>query len=51
MKTSLVVPAYNEEKGLPQVVWGYLDIVDEIILIDGGSGDRTIELGVGGALC
>lgn len=26
MKTSLVVPAYNEEKGLSQVVREYLDI-------------------------
>jgi glycosyltransferase involved in cell wall biosynthesis len=42
MKTSLVVPAYNEEKGLPLVVKEYLDWVDEIIVIDDGSTDGTL---------
>jgi glycosyltransferase involved in cell wall biosynthesis len=42
MKTSLVVPAYNEEKGLPLVVQEYRDVVDEIIIVDDGSSDGTL---------
>lgn len=43
MKTSLVVPAYNEEKGLPLVVEEYLAFVDEIIVVDDGSRDGTCD--------
>jgi len=43
MKTSLVVPAYNEEKGLPLVIEEYKDFVDEIIAVDDGSTDGTFE--------
>jgi dolichol-phosphate hexosyltransferase len=43
MKTSLVVPAYNEERGLPLVVQEYLDVVDEIIVVDDGSSDGTLQ--------
>jgi len=43
MKTSLVVPAYNEEKGLPLVVQEYQDVVDEIIIVDDGSSDGTFR--------
>jgi glycosyltransferase involved in cell wall biosynthesis len=43
MSTSLIVPAYNEEKGLPLVVKEYLDWVDEIIIVDDGSSDGTLE--------
>jgi glycosyltransferase involved in cell wall biosynthesis len=43
MKTSLIIPAYNEEKGLPLVIKEYLDRVDEIIVVDDGSNDATFE--------
>jgi glycosyltransferase involved in cell wall biosynthesis len=45
MKTSLIIPAYNEEKGLPLVVKEYLAWVDEIIIVDDGSTDGTFEAG------
>jgi glycosyltransferase involved in cell wall biosynthesis len=43
MKTSLIVPAYNEERGLPLVIEDYLERVDEIIVVDDGSTDGTSE--------
>ena len=43
MKTSLVVPAYDEERGLPLVVEEYLGFVDEIIVVDDGSKDGTFN--------
>lgn len=42
-KTSLVIPAYNEEKGLPLVIDEYMNYVDEIIVVDNGSTDGTYE--------
>ena len=44
MKTSLIIPAYNEEKALPLVIEEYSDKVDEIIVVDDGSTDRTSEV-------
>ena len=41
MRTSLVIPAYNEEEGLPLVVREYLDVVDEVIVVDDGSSEGT----------
>lgn len=43
LRSSLIVPAYNEEKALPLVVKEYLDWVDEIIIVDDGSVDGTFE--------
>jgi glycosyltransferase involved in cell wall biosynthesis len=44
LKTSLIIPAYNEEEGLPLVIEEYSDKVDEIIVVDDGSSDRTFEV-------
>lgn len=41
MRTSLVIPAYNEVKGLPLVIKEYHDQIDEIIIVDDGSSDGT----------
>ena len=40
-KTSLIIPAYNEEKALGKVIDEALDKVDEIIIVDDGSTDNT----------
>ena len=44
MKTSLIIPAYDEEKGVPLVIEEYSDKVGEIIVVDDGSTDRTFEV-------
>jgi glycosyltransferase involved in cell wall biosynthesis len=41
---SVVVPTLNEERNLPQLFASIPDIVDEIVLVDGYSTDRTVEL-------
>lgn len=43
-KISVIIPAYNEEEGLPLVIEEYLDKVDEIIVVDDGSTDKTFEV-------
>ncbi len=44
MRTSLIIPAYNEEKALPLVIEEYKDKVDEIIVVDDGSSDNTYNI-------
>jgi len=45
---SVIIPAYNEEKSLPNLVSHILTVTSnreiEIIISDGGSSDRTVEL-------
>ncbi|GAA3348150.1 hypothetical protein GCM10020358_65500 [Amorphoplanes nipponensis] len=42
-KVSVVVPALNEEKNLPHVL-SRIPQVDEVILVDGGSVDDTVQV-------
>ncbi len=42
---SLVVPCYNEEKGLKRLLEQKLDFIDEFIVVDNNSSDRTSEVG------
>ncbi len=44
MKTILVLPVYNEEKHIAQIVREAKLYVDEIIVVDDGSGDRSQAL-------
>lgn len=41
---SLVVPALNEERNLVHVLPRIPAVVDELIVVDGGSRDRTVEV-------
>jgi len=41
---SVVIPALNEERNLPHVFAALPAGIDEVILVDGGSVDRTVEV-------
>jgi glycosyltransferase involved in cell wall biosynthesis len=45
-KVSIVFPAYNEEEGIAHAVetFGALEVVDEVVVVDNNSSDRTAEL-------
>ncbi|MFM8320499.1 MAG: glycosyltransferase family 2 protein [Chloroflexota bacterium] len=43
-KITAVIPAKNEEQNLPYVLEGITDWVHEVILVDGHSTDRTVEV-------
>jgi glycosyltransferase involved in cell wall biosynthesis len=47
IRVTILIPTYNEEKALPETLASLRQMSpspDEILLIDGGSGDRTIEI-------
>lgn len=49
MRVSLIIPAWNEEESIAQVLAAIpRDRVDEIVVVDGQSGDRTVELAQAG---
>ena len=39
-----IIPAYNEEKALPDVISKTLKYVDKVIVVNDGSVDRTAEV-------
>jgi dolichol-phosphate hexosyltransferase len=47
MKTSLIVPAFNEELAIGLVIKEYYPFVDEIIVVDDGSSDKTYQIASG----
>lgn len=44
MKLSLCIAAFNEEKNIHYPLDSAIDIVDEVVLVDGGSTDKTVEI-------
>lgn len=44
MKTTAVIPTLNEEKNIREVLKGVLKYVDEVIIVDGYSKDKTVEI-------
>ncbi|MGB9707529.1 MAG: glycosyltransferase family 2 protein [Microgenomates group bacterium] len=44
MKLSLCIATYNEEKNIHYPLDSAIDIVDEVVLVDGGSTDKTVEI-------
>ena len=43
-KILVVLPAYNEEKGLPKVVKKMPQFVDQVLVIDNNSSDNTSKV-------
>ena len=43
-KITLIIPALNEEKNLPHLLPKIPPVIDEVLLVDGRSTDRTMEL-------
>ncbi|MBI4721144.1 MAG: glycosyltransferase family 2 protein [Chitinivibrionia bacterium] len=44
MKISVVIPCYNEEAGIQQVIRSLPACVDEVVVVDNNSTDRTSEI-------
>ncbi|MEI6533449.1 MAG: glycosyltransferase family 2 protein [Candidatus Roizmanbacteria bacterium] len=44
MKLSLTIPTFNEEKNIRIAMDSAYDFVDEVVIIDGGSTDKTVEI-------
>ncbi len=47
VKISLVIIAYNEEKRISQCIKSALEVVDEVLVVDSFSKDRTVEISKG----
>lgn len=47
LKISVVIPCYNEEEGVALVMGQLPDIVDEVVVVDNNSTDRTGEVATG----
>lgn len=43
-KISIVLAVYNEEENLPKCLESVKSLADEIVIVDGGSTDKTIEI-------
>ena len=44
-KIAVIIPALNEEKTLPKVLGDIpKDLVDEVVIVDNGSTDRTLQI-------
>ena len=44
MKVFCIIPAFNEERTIGQVVASVKPLVDELIVVDDGSSDATVEI-------
>jgi glycosyltransferase involved in cell wall biosynthesis len=43
-RITVVIPCLNEEQGIEQVLKRMPDFVDEVIVVDNGSSDRSSEV-------
>lgn len=44
LKVSAVIICYNEERNIARCIESLLQVVDEIVVVDSGSNDRTLEI-------
>jgi glycosyltransferase involved in cell wall biosynthesis len=44
LKISVVIPCYNEEEGVQLVIAGLPECIDEVVVVDNNSTDRTAEV-------